>query len=1137
MELALSFSRRAIRRRLTLDGISGCTPVSVVSRFKDLKPRPQWARIPAGCLLAICAGMAALCPLPALASAPPEMVFARLGGDDGLSQGAVMAIVQDAQGFLWFGTEDGLDRFDGYELRHFIHKRGDGGSLPNNWIAALTRDASGRLWVGSDGGGLVWRDADLGQFQPSVAKAGEALLDPDARVRALHVDRGGRIWVGTRGAGVRMLDIAQHKTKEFRRDLTNPNSLSDDSIFSFAEDPSGQIWIGTASGLDRYDPDSGRIEQFGARLRSAGVPKDAAMEVHALHADARGTLWIGLDSGLVRFDVPAASFTMLRHHEGIPNTLPEGRVTALLEDDEQRLWVGTSGGLALLDRRTDQFVVLRHDPRNLTSLPDSYVKSLYQDRSGLLWIGTKTGGVARWNPRSWSFGHYHFGQPGTDSVTSFAVDHRGKLWVGSFGAGVASIDPQSGAVVCYSRGPHSPLSLHDDTVMAMLTDDRNRVWIGTMNSGIDRLDVARAEIKHFVNDPNDPSTLPAPGVMSLMRDARGRIWVGTYGGGLARIDPDTDRVTRYAHGRDDTNAMSGERATALAEDRTGLIWIGTDGNGLDVLDPASGRFVHFTHDPQDPASLAANTVFALHVDGKGVVWVGTRGGGLDRVSGAPFGKEGIRFDNLSESEGLPNSTVYGIESDATGTLWVSTNRGLVAVRPDDRSMRGFRRSHGLQGDEFNFGAHFRAADGTLYFGGPNGYNAFLPERLQLNEKPPPIVLTEVLKLNVPVTQTPEMLRDLDLGFRDAVVTFKFAALDFTGPAENRYAYRLEGFDADWVNAGSGRQATYTNLAGGNYVFRVRAANSDGRWNETPLSLRVRVSPPPWATWWARTLYGAVLFATVFFIWLEQHRRVLREAAYAQRLKDEVDARTAELAERNRDMERANLRLREASVSDSLTGLGNRRCLHDKMAALPGAQQGEPAGAPSARCVLMVVDLDHLKPVNDQYGHEGGDAVLIQVAEILRRVFRSADLIVRWGGDEFVVLCQNADLATASALAERVRSSVAKQIFRVGEGVAARTSCSIGFAPVPFIPGHPKLLDWEQSLSIADVALYEAKRERNTWVGWGGTDKAAELPSLPAALAADHAALEKDGYLVVRRRPWSPEDTVDQLRVPRSSGPQ
>ncbi len=1109
--------------------------MSVLSRLKELVAGPRvLTHALAGALMIALIGKAVLYPMSASAATTPEVIFSRLGGDQGLAQGAINAIVQDAQGFMWFGTEDGLDRYDGYEIRHFAQKRGEAASVPNNWIATLARDSSGRLWVGTDGGGLVWRDANASRFRAPTNTLGTPLLDPGTRVRSLRFDRSGRLWAATRGSGLIMLDMRQQKSQAFRREIGNSNSLSDDSVFSIAEDSVGRIWVGTANGLDRLDPNSGRVEQFGARLRAALAAHDASLKVNALLVDSRGILWIGLDTALVRFDLAADSLTLLQHRDAA-DALPAGRVTALLEDGAQRLWVGTTAGLALLDRRTDRCVVFRHDPANPSSLPDSNIASLYEDHSGLLWIGTKVGGVARWNPRSWSFGHHRFGDDGADNVTSFAVDSQGRLWVGSFAAGVASIDARSGRIRRFRRDPKSALGLHDDAVMAIATDERDRIWLGTMSGGIDRLDPARGIAHHFDAQPDNPTSLPAPGVMSLLRDARGRIWVGTFGGGLARIDPESDRVTRYPHGQEVAHGLVGDRATALAEDRHGLIWIGTDGGGLSVLEPSSGRFLHFAHDVHEPASLSSDTVYALHVDDRGIVWVGTRGGGLDRVIGTPFTNEPVRFHNLSEAEGLPNSSVYGIESDSTGRLWVSTNRGLAAVRPEDGSVRSFRRSHGLQADEFNFGAHYRAADGTLYFGGSNGYNAFAPERLQINPIPPPIAITDILKNNSPASAAPEMLQALELGYRDSVVTFRYAALDFAGPAENRYQYRLKGFQTDWVDAGDSRQATYTNLDAGVYEFQVRAANSDSLWNETPLSVSMQVAPAPWASWWARTLYGLAFCAFLFLLWRSQYQRLLREASYARRLQTEVDARTAELAERNRDMERVNERLRVASVSDSLTGLGNRRCLHEAVAALLHGRTGAAEGSPP-RFALMVIDLDFLKPINDQYGHEGGDAVLVQVAQILRRVFRTEDLIVRWGGDEFVVLCPNADLVSASALAERVRSSVAKQIFRVGNGVVARTSCSIGFAPVPFIPGHQQALSWEQSLNIADAALYEAKRERNFWVGWAGTEKALELPSILAALAADPAGLEKGGYLIVTRRPSDPDDTVGRLPIPSRNNP-
>jgi len=1063
------------------------------------------------------------------------MLFARVGSDSGLSQGSIMAIAQDTQGFLWFGTEDGLDRFDGYDWRHFMHARQDRGSLPNNWISTLTLDARGRLWIGSDGGGLAWREEQLGTFRV----AGPSVLDPndgDAKVQAVLPTRDGKLLVGTRGAGLRLFDADQHPIHEYRHDTALADSLSDDTVFAVTEGPSGRIWVGTASGLDRLDLASGHIEHFGDRLAQLTQAESGRVRVDALKFDSHGVLWIGMKAGLARLDVETGGLRLLRHRDDDPASLPAARVTAILEDTAQRLWVGTGDGLALVDRRTEHCTVMRHDPADPASLPDSHVTTLFQDRTGLLWIGMKNGAIARWNPRSWSFGHHRFGDPEADNVTGFAVDPHGTLWVGSFGAGVAAIAQPGGSITRLRHASKSPLALRDDTVMALVTDEFDRVWIGTMNKGIQRLDPVHGRTTEFDYSSSNPASLPAPGVMSLLRDSRGRIWVGTFGGGLARIDPDTDQVVRYPFGHDDAGGLAGDRATALAEDRTGLIWIGTDGSGLDVLDPSTGRFAHFRHDPRKPSSLSADTIWAVHVDDAGGIWVGTRGGGLDHALGAPFGKDGLRFDNVSEGDGLPNSSIYGIESDSSGNLWLSTNRGVAEFRPTDRMIRSFRRSHGLQGDEFNFGAHYRGADGTLYFGGANGYNAFLPERLQFDDKPPTTVLTQILKLDKPASPAPEMLQELKLGYGDSVVTFRFAALDFSGPEENRYAYRLDGFDKDWVSADSSRQATYTNLDGGDYVFRVRAANADGRWSETPIALHVRVAPPPWATWWARTLYGCAFFTLLACVWISQQRRLRREEAYGRRLQFEVDARTAELAERNRDMERANQQLRAASVSDTLTGLGNRRCLHDAMTNLFSAEE-KASGKPPPRFVLMVIDLDCLKPINDQYGHEGGDAVLIQIAEILRREFRPIDLIVRWGGDEFVVLCMNADMAVAGTLAERVRASVSKRIFRVGDGLVARTSCSIGFAPFPFIVDHPRLLDWEETLGIADVALYEAKSDRNTWVGWCGTEKIASLPSVTAALAADAAGLEAGGYLTVQRRPWNPNETVDLLRNPRSPGPQ
>ena len=1078
-----------------------------------------------------CAGTTAL-------ATSDQMLFARVGADAGLSQGSVTAIQQDAAGFMWIGTEDGLNRYDGYEMRHIVRDRKNPHSLPNNWISALARDASGRLYVGTDGGGVSSLDPATGAFVPVTGANGRALLDPQARVRGLMFDRKGRLWVGTRGSGVSVVDLAAGETRQFRRDLTNPRSLSDDAVYDIVEDGDGAIWVASEAGLDRIDPNTDSVEQWSDRLHEL-QPTGANRRVSALLVDERGILWAATGSGLARLDPATGNLAVLRHAVGDRNSLPDDRVTALLQDGEQRMWVGTTGGLALLDRRAEKFSVFRHDPGDASSLPDDYITSLFEDAGGLLWIGTKSGGLARWNPRSWSFGHRRLGEGTANNVTSFAEDRQGVLWIGSFGAGLTAIRRADGTAIRYGAGTGGATDIGDDNVMAVVVDARDRVWAGTMMGGISRIDTRAQRIDRFTHRADDPKSLSAPGVMALAEDSRGNIWVGTYGGGIARIDGTTDAVTRFPIARPGQDGLSNDRATTIAEDHAGLIWIGTDGGGLNVLDPASGRFRHFRHDPNDARSLSSDTVYDVHVDEVGQVWVGTRGGGLDRAVGAPLSESGLRFENFSEIDGLPNSTVYGIESNGRDRLWLSTNRGLSRFEVKARRFVNFRRSHGLQGDEFNFGAHYAAPSGELFFGGANGYNAFFSDRLQLNANAPKVVVTDVLKLGAPAMLgvPPEIVRSLKLGYRDDVLTFRFAGLDFAAPGENHYSYMLEGFDSAWVAAGTQRQATYTDLDGGNYVFRVRAANSDGVWNEAGIAVALTVDPPPWLTWWAYSLYGLLLALLLGAVWLSQQRKVEREAAYKRRLEQEVEERTTELNLRNTQLEDANRQLRDASFTDPLTGLGNRytrRALYDAVGKLiEESRNASPGGRPMF--AVMMVDLDRLKPINDQHGHEAGDRVLVQVAEILRHVSRTTDKVVRWGGDEFLLVCQGADMAAATDLAERIRAAVTKQIFRVGDGVAARTSCSIGFAVYPFVPQHPDFGNWEGSLAMADAALYQAKRLRNSWVGWCGTSRALQLPSLLDSVERDALALEEGGYLDVRRPAANHNDTVDRLRA--LQGPQ
>jgi diguanylate cyclase (GGDEF)-like protein len=1052
-------------------------------------------------LLLICAGGFGA---PAVASAP--MRFERLGLDDGLSQQAVLAIAQDAEGFMWFGTEDGLNRFDGYAFKHI--RQADGG-LSDDFIADLQVDRAGRFWVATDGGAVLWRGPGETAFESILTGLTESASRGLERPRVIRVDHTGRLWIGTRAGGVAWFDPTTHHVLRLRHQDADPDSLDNDSVYALLEDHTGTLWVGTQTGLNRVDAKSHHIQHV--RL-GPGTP----VRVHALLEDIDGSLWIGTDTGLVRMDPTTGSQVQFHHDDANPLSLAASQVNTLFLDSHKRLWIGTANGLSLLDREHGTFDGYHNDPADAYSLPDDHILALHEDHTGLLWIGTRFGGVARWNPRTWSFGQHNAGaEEGMPSrnVMAFTEEASGRLWVATFGGGITlAATGRSPPLTLRKR----PGGLSDDRVMTLMTDREGDVWAGTMEGGLDRINPRTLQVKVFDSDPNDPATLGAPGVMSLLEDSAGRIWAGTYGGGLSRLDRATGHFKRYAPDPADPNSLAGDRVTALAEDPTGRIWVGTDGGGLNVLEPETGRFFHLQHDPRNGRSSSGPTVYSIYVDPRHTVWVGTRSG-LDRVVGSALVPEAVRFDHFNDRNGLPNDTVYGIHADETGRLWLSTNYGLARFDPRTEQVSSFHRSHGLQAEEFNFGAHYAGRDGRLFFGGAKGYNAFDPARIQFDTAPPPIALTSVLELGreLPLGPRFDMPR---LHFRD-VVSFEFAALDFTAPKANQFAFKLEGFDKDWERAGARRTVTYTNLPDGRYTLRVRAANPDGVWNEAGYTLPLQVDPPPWLSRWAWYGYTFILLAIIILCWEGHRRSLVREARYSRRLREEVNTRTRELAARNKELEIANDRLERASLTDHLTGLGNRRALIKDMPQILARLEAESRchGRP-ARMTLMLVDLDRLKPINDAHGHEAGDLALEEVASQLRLCLRDCDRVVRWGGDEFVIVRTQSDIDDAAQLAEAIRARVAEQRFKVSQTTSVHTTVSIGFACYPFVTEAPLWASWEEVLHLADMALYRAKARRDAWLGWCGLPRAARQTELFKLIAADPAGALTDGYIDVRISP-------------------
>ncbi len=1072
--------------------------------------------------------LATLVGVSSLSAERRSIHFDRYTLDEGLSQSAVNAIAQDAEGFMWFGTQDGLNRFDGFEFKSYRQQQEAPASLSNSWIWALRVDSQGVLWIGTDGGGLNrWAPKESGFDHFRLDNSNPTTLSNDT-VRAIFEDSEGRLWIGTDGGLNLLVERSQGTFRRFTHNPSKPKSLSADSVRSILQDSTGTLWVGThGGGLNRLDPEDGGFVHY--RHDPADPTSLSSDDVRCAYEDLDGNIWIGTDGGgLSLLDRESGSFERFTEDNG---SLAGSRnhVRWILQDEDQVLWVGTAGGLFEWLPRARRFQQYEHDPSDPSSLAGNNVMSIYQDRGSVLWVGTMSG-LSKWNPTTSSFGAFTASDPegerlSGNAVFSLAEGSDGDIWVGTYGAGLNRIDRTTGKVTHYRYDPSDPAGLGDDMTPTLHVDSAGRLWIGTFTAGLFRFDERSDQFVNYRPDLEDPSSLSGEAVTSIYEDREGTFWVGTYGNGLNQFDPKTGHSIRYNHRADDPTSLSSDNVLIIREDSLGVLWIGTQGGGLSGLDRETGRFTRFNNGHEIGGKLS-DRIWSLHEDRKGNLWIGTQEDGLYRWDLDDRRNYRTSFRHYTQGDGLPNGSINGILEDARGNLWLSTNQGISRLDPRSDTFRNLNRSSGLLSNEFNQGAYLQTLSGEMFFGSGEGVNFFHPDRIRSNLHAPPVVLTSLLKNNEP-GDLDRSLSDVDeiwLQHTDHVVSFEFAALEFTAPEQNQYAYKLVGFDDDWVEARNHRFASYTNLDPGNYTFRVKAANSDGLWNEEGLSIAVRVAPPPWQTWWAYALYGLTFVSIVFAYVRMQSQKLEKEAEYSRKLELEVQVRTRELAERNSELEQANNKLQQASFTDSLTGLKNRRYLMSTISediALVDRHYHDMAhGGPAPEgkrpdFLFLIFDLDGFKEINDTFGHAAGDQVLVQVKTLLEKACRSSDTVIRWGGDEFLIVGRYADRRAAEILSDRIRTSVDEHAFTLGNDVESRLSCSIGFAYYPFAKTSPRLMNWEQVVAIADRALYIAKNSgRNAWVGIHETDKTAELdPETLVQQVNDRIdRLVADGYL-------------------------
>ena len=871
-------------------------------------------------LLALAGGFGA----PASAAPAPTLRFEHLSVDDGLAQESVLAMAQDADGFMWFGTQNGLSRFDGYRFVNFRNAVGDPNTLASNWVRVLHVDPQRRLWIGSDGG-LARYDAAAQGFQHFLPDEPARRGNGNRHVRAIIDDGKGGLWIGT-GDGLQHFEIASGRFTTWHHVPGDSGSLASDDITSLALDRTGRLWIGTAAGVDSLGPGRGRFEHH--RVGS----QERRDTVHALLLDASGALWIGSLGGLDRMTLTGPEAGQRRYF-GPQDGIPQAWISALYQDAQGQLWVGAHDeGLYRWDARHARFEAHRQVITDSHSLADNHIAALYRDRVGTFWVGTWYAGVSRVDLGSGGFARIVRERDGAVSadnrVKAIENDGNGKLWLAAT-TSLQLYDPASSAPNrIWRHEPGNPNSLIDSAVNAVVRDRQGLVWVGG-RTGITSFDPKSGRFQRQVLASGDPNANTVR-AMTLGRD--GALWIATKGG-LHMLDPATRRLTSYRHDPARQFSLADNTVRPVLEDRRGRLWVGTF-HGLDLLDRASGRFRHFRHDQYDPTSLSNDEIHYLMEDRAGNVWVGTAVG-LNKMVTAPDGS--VSFVRYTMRDGLVDDAVAAMIEDNDGAIWISTTNGLSRFDPASGSWRSYTAADGtIDGAYFDASAA-RGPDGTLYFGGFNGITAFDPRALRYNRIAPRAVITGFQIFNRPVQQAfPELLdgpveeaRAITLSSKHSVFSIEFSALHYAAPKRNRFAYKLEGFDQQWVNADAGKRfATYTNLDPGQYVFRVRAANKDGVWSETPATLTVTIEPPVWGTWWFRVTALVFLASVAVGGYRLRTRRLRRQQLRLERL---VSSRTEEIALQNRLLERQTeeLRAREQEVRRNTFELAEaNRALHE-----------------------------------------------------------------------------------------------------------------------------------------------------------------------------------------------------------------
>ncbi|WKN33561.1 two-component regulator propeller domain-containing protein [Porifericola rhodea] len=829
----------------------------------------------------------------------------------------VTCILQDSRGFLWFGTRDGLNKYDGYELKIYTHDQEDSSSIAHSMVMDLAEDKEGNLWIATWGGGLSKYDRNKDVFHNYPLKVPGSSNYVEL-IRRISLDDD-KIWVASRMHGLFLFDIKTEQFRHFAHDPSDKSSLSSDFVTEVLLDSDQNLWVGTYdSGLSLYKPSTDSFQHFTHDKNDENTLSHNL--VSALFEDSKGRVWVGTEGGgLSLYNKQSQNFRHFRYAYNSSNSISSDVVLCMEEDEDGLLWIGTeNGGVSILNPQTEKFINYVEDGRANSSVENNSIYDIHSDDKGNIWIGTFSKGLYIVNVDYKQFTHYKRNVSSSslsnNNVLCIYEDSKENLWVGTDGGGLNLFDRQTGNFRHFKHEAGNYNSIAGNHVLKVQEDHKGELWIGTWGSGVSVYNPLTNTFRHFKHSEEDSTTISSNNVWSVYEDAKHNIWLATYSEGLNLYNREYDTFTHFKHNKADTSTISSNTVNAVYEDSKGNLWVGTRGGGLNLMNTTNHKFTRYTH-LEKTNSISNNNTSCIYEDSRGLLWIGTEEG-LNC-----FNTDTKEFTNIYQKDGLPHNFIYGILEDEHANLWISTKKGLCRYNPQKHTFKNYTVADGLQADEFRE-AYYKSRSGMMYFGGINGFNEFHPDSIQEKVYTPPLVITrfKVFNKEVEIAANEEEdailykhiseTNEIQLGYEHSVFTIDYASLNYTLPVKKQYAYQLQGFDADWNYVGTKHSSTYTNLDPGTYIFKVKGLDNQGNWSEQSASLKISIAPPFWQTWWFKVALS-ILIVGGFMSCFHIRMRVIHKQKLI--LEKQVKKRTKQLEKLTTNERKARLEAEKAKV--------------------------------------------------------------------------------------------------------------------------------------------------------------------------------------------------------------------------------